>query len=185
MAIHLFILDNVISFAIRCCRMYIGKLIDWLIDYCFPSRSRIFHLYGDVTIAGEGLQNLGLCSVLRAFDQGGIFIVPHLLWHGTSVFPGLIRRTAQVSRLLRHAWGCGGPIITRFLTGHISKQIPEYRKILNDHSTTNWGRTNKLSANVLMQKVIPYWSLTRKNHKFPHQTAGLLLEGKTLQGITL
>jgi hypothetical protein len=23
---------------------------------------------------------------LRAFEQGGIFIVPHLLWHGTSVF---------------------------------------------------------------------------------------------------
>jgi hypothetical protein len=47
--------------------------------YCFTSRSRIFHLYGDVTIAGEGLQNLGLCSALRAFEQGGILIVPHLL----------------------------------------------------------------------------------------------------------
>jgi hypothetical protein len=52
----------------------------------FTSRSRIFHLYGDITIAGDGLQNLSLCSVLRAFEQGGIFIVPHLLWHGTSVF---------------------------------------------------------------------------------------------------
>jgi hypothetical protein len=39
----------------------------------------MFHLYGDVTIAGEGLQNLGQCSALRAFEQGGIFIVPHLL----------------------------------------------------------------------------------------------------------
>jgi hypothetical protein len=45
----------------------------------------MFHLYGEVTIAGEGLQNLGLCSALRAFEQGGIFIVPHLLWHGASV----------------------------------------------------------------------------------------------------
>jgi hypothetical protein len=27
----------------------------------------------------EVLQNLGLCSALRAFEQGGIFIVPHLL----------------------------------------------------------------------------------------------------------
>jgi hypothetical protein len=27
-----------------------------MIIYCFTSRSRIFHLYGDVTIAGEGLQ---------------------------------------------------------------------------------------------------------------------------------
>jgi hypothetical protein len=47
----------------------------------------MFHLYGDVTIASGGLQNLGLCSALRAFEQGGIIIVPHLLWHGTSVFP--------------------------------------------------------------------------------------------------
>jgi hypothetical protein len=50
-----------------------------LIDYGFTSRSRIFHLYGEVTIAGEGLQNLGLCLALRAIEQGWIFIVPHLL----------------------------------------------------------------------------------------------------------
>jgi hypothetical protein len=53
--------------------------IIWLID--FTSRSRIFHLYGDVTIAGEGLQNFDLCLTLLAFEQRGIFIVPHLLCH--------------------------------------------------------------------------------------------------------
>jgi hypothetical protein len=52
---------------------------DWLIIYGFTSRLRIFHLYGNVTNAGEGLQNLGLCSMLMAFEKGGIFIVPHLL----------------------------------------------------------------------------------------------------------
>jgi hypothetical protein len=67
--------------------MHYVRLIDWLIIYGFTSRSRIFYLYGDVTFAGEWLQNLGLCSAPRAFKQGGIFIVPHLLWHGTSVFP--------------------------------------------------------------------------------------------------
>jgi hypothetical protein len=35
--------------------------------------------YGGVTITGEGLPNLGLCSALRAVEQEGIFIVPHLL----------------------------------------------------------------------------------------------------------
>jgi hypothetical protein len=60
--------------------------LDWIV-YGFTSHSRILHLYGDVTIAGEALQNLGLCSALRAFEQGGIFIVPHLLSQGTSVFP--------------------------------------------------------------------------------------------------
>jgi hypothetical protein len=65
-------------------------MIDWLIDWLFTvftSRSRIFHLYGDVTITGEWLQNLGLCSAFRAFEQGGIFIVSRLLWHGALVFP--------------------------------------------------------------------------------------------------
>jgi hypothetical protein len=45
---------------------------DGLIIYGFTSRSRIFHLYGDVTSVGEGQQNLGLCSALRALEQGGI-----------------------------------------------------------------------------------------------------------------
>jgi hypothetical protein len=51
-------------------------LIDYLSFY-IPLKN--ISLNGDVTIAGEGLQNLGLCLVLRAFEQGGIFIVPHLL----------------------------------------------------------------------------------------------------------
>ena len=62
---------------------------DWLIDYLlfYVPLKNISLIYGDVTITGEGLQNLGLCSALKAFEQGGIFIVPHLLWHGASVFP--------------------------------------------------------------------------------------------------
>jgi hypothetical protein len=58
-----------------------------LIIHGFTSLSRMFQLYGDVTIASGGLQNLGLCAALKAFELGEIFIVPHLLWHGTSVFP--------------------------------------------------------------------------------------------------
>jgi hypothetical protein len=53
---------------------------DLLIDYCFTFRSRIFQLYGDVTITGDGLQNLGLCTALRTFKgTGRIFIMLHLL----------------------------------------------------------------------------------------------------------
>jgi hypothetical protein len=59
------------------------------IIYGFTSRSRI-HL---LSIAGEGLQNLGLCSALKAFEQGEIFIMPHLR------FSGLIRRTAPFCRI--------------------------------------------------------------------------------------
>jgi hypothetical protein len=49
-----------------------------LIDYLFTPRLRIFHVHGDVIIAGEGLNNLGLSSALRAFEQGGIFIVQNI-----------------------------------------------------------------------------------------------------------
>jgi hypothetical protein len=55
------------------------EIVGWLLINGFMSRTRIFPLYGDVTIAGEGLKNLGLCWAVRAFEQGGIFIVPHLL----------------------------------------------------------------------------------------------------------
>jgi hypothetical protein len=46
-----------------------------------------------LTITGEGLQNLRLCSVLRAFEQGEIFIVPYVLVMRRLDFSGFIRRT--------------------------------------------------------------------------------------------
>jgi hypothetical protein len=55
------------------------RIIDGLIIYCFRSRIKILHLHGDVTTTGEWQQNLGVCSALRAFEQGGIFIVPWAL----------------------------------------------------------------------------------------------------------
>jgi hypothetical protein len=60
-------------------RKKIVYLFGFFFFYSFTSRSSIFRVYGDVTIVGEGLKKLGLCSALRAFEQGGIFIVPHLL----------------------------------------------------------------------------------------------------------
>jgi hypothetical protein len=65
-------------------RIWIFLLIDYLLFYVSLKNISLIwrrHHYR------EGLQNLGLCSALRVFEQGGIFIVLHLLWHGTSVFP--------------------------------------------------------------------------------------------------
>jgi hypothetical protein len=33
--------------------------------YCFPFRSRILHSHGHLTIAGERLQDLGICSACK------------------------------------------------------------------------------------------------------------------------
>jgi hypothetical protein len=61
-------------------------MIDYLLLYV-PLKN--FSLYGDVTIAGEWLQDLEPCLALRTFEQGGIFIVPHLSSNrqSASVFP--------------------------------------------------------------------------------------------------
>jgi hypothetical protein len=53
-------------------------LIDYLLFYVrLKNISHTWRRHG--TIAGERLQNLGLCLMLKAFEQGWIFIVPHLL----------------------------------------------------------------------------------------------------------
>jgi hypothetical protein len=55
---------------------------DLLIINNSETHLRIFNSNVDVTIApfaSERLNNLGLCSALRAFQREGIFIVPHLL----------------------------------------------------------------------------------------------------------
>jgi hypothetical protein len=50
----------------------------------FTPRSRTFHRYGDVTMAGEGLQNIGRYSALMAFEQGGVLIVTPGLFFSVS-----------------------------------------------------------------------------------------------------
>ena len=41
--------------------------VGWLVFFV----QYIFHSYGDLTIAGEGLQNSDLCRLLTAFEQRG------------------------------------------------------------------------------------------------------------------
>jgi hypothetical protein len=60
-------------------------LFVWSFVYCFTSRS-----------TGEGLQIIGLCSALRAPEQGGIFIVPTPAVTQDLGFSGLIWRTAPI-----------------------------------------------------------------------------------------
>jgi hypothetical protein len=59
----------------------------------FIATRAIFSYLVAVTIAGDRAANLGL----RAFEQGRIFIVPHLLRHGTSVYTVSSERPAHTS----------------------------------------------------------------------------------------
>jgi hypothetical protein len=110
-------------------------LFDWLTIYGFTSRSRLLHLYGDVTITGEGLRNLGLCLALRAFEQGGILIVPHPMLHGASVFPVLSEGPSH-SVASYDTRGCGGSILTRILTYiYISVCVCNEKQVVGIHCT--------------------------------------------------
>ena len=65
----------------------------------FSSHSRIFQTYGDVTITGERfvISNFELCSALMAIEKWGFFSVPHLLWHGPSVYNGHLQGTGTLT----------------------------------------------------------------------------------------
>ena len=73
----------------------ISKFLNWcfsaahqLVIICLFIYSFISLNGEDVAIFGECLQNLGPCSrhLIPVCEQGEIFIVPHLLSHGPSVF---------------------------------------------------------------------------------------------------
>jgi hypothetical protein len=50
---------------------WIWALVGWLSIVLRPARESFNH--EDVTIAGVGLQNLGLCLAIKAFEKEGIF----------------------------------------------------------------------------------------------------------------
>jgi hypothetical protein len=54
--------------------------------FVYSRPSNFFSHQAAVTITGDRAANFGLCSALKAFEQGGILILPHLLRHGTSVY---------------------------------------------------------------------------------------------------
>lgn len=72
------------------------KYVCLFVYILFKILLEIFHLVGRATIAGERLQTFGFCSALLALQQGGVFIVPHLLWYGVWVL-SLIWRTAVLN----------------------------------------------------------------------------------------
>jgi hypothetical protein len=113
----------------------IKEVIDWLIDsllfyvaldqfieLLFYVLKNFSLIWRKSPLPSEGLQNLGLCSALRVFEQGGIFIMPHLLWHGVSVFL-VSSYEPPLNRLLRHTRGCGESILTRILTGSLHLKL--------------------------------------------------------------
>ena len=99
------------------------------------------YLCGTVTIAGEELHNLGLCPAFMASEQGRIFIVPHRLWHRTSViaassvlFSFHLRQERITAR--KGYWGsrllCPSPLRDECLVNHNTKDRMCDRYLVSD-----------------------------------------------------
>jgi hypothetical protein len=59
------------------------SLIDYLLFYIPLKNSSLIWRHHHCRWMSTKFRHI--CSVLRAFEQGGIFIMPHLLWHRASV----------------------------------------------------------------------------------------------------
>jgi hypothetical protein len=91
----------------------------WLIDYLpFYVPLKNFSLvFGDVTIAGEGLQNLGPCSVLGPLSREGSLSCHTCCDTGPQFFRSHPKVHPIQSPLATRMGMRGGPILTRILTG--------------------------------------------------------------------
>ena len=82
------LLSNQLMFPKVKATMFVVCLFVWVIS----SHSRIFHSYGDVRYHYcWRAANFDQCSALMTIEQWGFFDVPHLLWHGASVYYGYLR----------------------------------------------------------------------------------------------
>jgi hypothetical protein len=94
------------------------KIKEWLIDYLLfyvpiKNISLIWRCHHCRWRAAKFRPMLGAQGLWAGRD---LYRVTPAVTRGLG-FSGLIRRTAPISRLLRHTRGCGGPILTRILTG--------------------------------------------------------------------
>ena len=98
-----------------CVRMFLQFpfVCHCLFVWSLSSHSRIFHSYGDVTIAGVGLQILTYARLSWSLSSKGIFIVPHLLWHEPTVNNG-----PKLNTKGQEYWST---YLTRNLIGNVEK----------------------------------------------------------------
>ena len=100
-----------------------------------------------------------LCSALMAIEQWGFFSVPHLLWHGASVYNGLLRGPMTLS-----------PIAERFtvelsLTVFTTPDLPHTRQMLYLYATTivSWRTYSPLlHAVIIYMKMMSVVQLSAK-----------------------
>ena len=91
-----------------------------------------------------------LCSALSAIDQWGFFMLPHLLWHVTSVYDGHIRWPMTLILIAEHcAVGLSLYLFYTFVVVVVVVNFLHFR-LLHNH----WPRSTKLGTKYLWVKGI-------------------------------
>jgi hypothetical protein len=130
----LLILNLVIIFKFALCWIcFLFWLInDWLFTVLRPAQEFFTHMEtSPLPVKG--------CKFRRMLSTQGLWAGRDLYRATPAVtrdlgFSGLIWRTAPISRLLRHTWGCGGPILTRILTGRLINEIDQIFIVFHIHT---------------------------------------------------
>jgi hypothetical protein len=126
------------------------------------------------------LQNLGLKmlnnkaeSALGVFEQEGIIIMPHLLWHRSSVFPVSSKGPLHSDTSYDTDEDCGRSIITKIL-------MPSFKQWRHHHNTGEPGLQNldsvlrafgapgndKVCSPSLVMMTSPYkWKILKRDVK--------------------
>ena len=113
-------------------------MIDWFSIVLYLVREYFTHKEMSA-LPLERLQILGLCSVTTVWEQGGIFMVPNLLWHRTSVYTMSSKSTNLFRRL---SWQTmGTECIRKFLIYKydICWKTNDCTRTILIQRTVNWG----------------------------------------------
>ena len=70
--------------------------------------------------------NFDLCSALMAIEQWGFYCVPHLLWHGASVYNGHLRETRDTHTYCR-AFSSGALTVCFYDRSRLGFKHPTFR----------------------------------------------------------
>ena len=94
--------------------------------------------------------NFDLHSALMAIEQWGFFIVPHLLWHGASVYNGLSPRTRDIHTCCR-AFGSGA-VTTCFYDLGLSRHFRRCHFYRSSFFRVNWkcGELSKIISGFII-----------------------------------
>ena len=139
-----------------CCKRQHSAWKWVLLKFLCSSHWRIFHSYGDLTIAGEGMQALTYARHFWPF-----FSVPYQLWHGESVYNGHFR--GPVTQLLPIVWWRSSHYL--FLPmSWLGFEHPTFR-MRGERSNELWHRHGpwKIKRNVLILILISRFSRNLKH----------------------